>query len=280
MSSAKTIKGVWDQINSALKSLQLVVESKAKEDKHLKQAHLLRIEGHSRVLDILGREKTAVLEAFKRAGGAAAVPPGGVVDTSGDPEFWAKIGELDATIAKVRDPASQRAGCWLPCTAGWWLSLRLRWLACAGLGRLVAGCTARCYSPPPPCVFDWLTSWWEVATGADCPHLPVDRAWTLLQTLGGNFRAHRRRRKSTKQSRTCTSRPPRAITTGQVRRRDLSPRRPPPLEYYRPLPGNIVLPPNITRSRFALHVSMCLCDCDCVCVRRKGCVHRHPGLLG
>ncbi len=100
-SSSRTIKGLWDQINSALKSLHLVVESKAKDDKHLKAAHVLRIEGHTRVLEILNREKVQVLEAFKRAGGGAATGPQDPGANPDHADFWARIGELDATIEKV-----------------------------------------------------------------------------------------------------------------------------------------------------------------------------------
>jgi hypothetical protein len=99
--STKKIRGLWDQIQSTIKSLQLVVASKTKEDKHLKHAFELRIETHVRVLDILNREKAQVLEAFKKAGGVPGAPRD-LAAGSDDAVFWARIGELDATILKVR----------------------------------------------------------------------------------------------------------------------------------------------------------------------------------
>ena len=64
--STKKIRGIWEQLQSTLKSLQLVVATKAKEDKHVKAASELRVEGHTRVL-VSGRDA----ESADRARGLA-----------------------------------------------------------------------------------------------------------------------------------------------------------------------------------------------------------------
>jgi hypothetical protein len=99
--STRKIKGLWDQIQSTLKSLQLVVAAKTKEDKHMKAAFELRVESQSRVVEILTKEKASVLEGFRRAGGNPGVSASQAT-TPAEAEFWARMGELDASLQKVR----------------------------------------------------------------------------------------------------------------------------------------------------------------------------------
>lgn len=103
------IRGLSEQMESTLKQAGRVLEAKEREEKAQRSALELRIDGLAKFRDLATKEKESVIEAYRTATGASGRPP----SQEAEAKFWAKIGELDTAIQKVRGASKSRPLCWL-----------------------------------------------------------------------------------------------------------------------------------------------------------------------
>ena len=91
------IRGLWEQMDSALRNCGRSLESREKEDKASRSVLDLRIDGLAKFRDVVVKEKEGVIEKFRAKYGA----PGRAAPMDEEAQFWAKIGELDSALQKV-----------------------------------------------------------------------------------------------------------------------------------------------------------------------------------
>lgn len=99
MDSTSLVRGLWEQMDSTLKSAVHTIEAKDREERAERPNLELRAEGLTKLKEILVKEKDAVVDKFRAAG--ATHPPSVTADMEN--AFWARVGELDSAIQRVSD---------------------------------------------------------------------------------------------------------------------------------------------------------------------------------
>jgi hypothetical protein len=97
MDTSQLVRGLWEQLESTLKSASAVLERKEHEDRVERPNLELRAEGLAKFRDIVTKEKETYVDRFRAASGAPGVPGTAEAENS----FWARIAELDAAIQKA-----------------------------------------------------------------------------------------------------------------------------------------------------------------------------------
>jgi hypothetical protein len=98
MDTSQLVRGLWEQLESTLKSATAVLERKEQEDRAERPNLELRAEGLAKLRDIVTKEKETYVDRFRAASSASGAPGTAEAENS----FWARIAELDTAIQKVR----------------------------------------------------------------------------------------------------------------------------------------------------------------------------------
>lgn len=89
------VRGLWEQLESTLRSAARAIEGKEREEKEARPALEARIARLTKIRDTILKEKEAYVD--KHSPALAAKPTIEFENT-----FWARVGELDSSIRRVR----------------------------------------------------------------------------------------------------------------------------------------------------------------------------------